>query len=348
MKLKILLYTSIVAFVVLFIAFFVMKRADAPPKKSSFKIGVCMHETQHRWAKDLKYIKSQIKEKKARVIVTDAKNNYKTQFEQAKRLILKDRVKVLIIVPENSEKARDIVNLAKQHNVKVIAYDRLILNCDLDLYIGNDVIGIGEEQARATLQNVPTGNYVLIGGGINDENSRLIRMGIENVLLENQKFGEIKIVYDNFTKNWERKEAKSIMETLIKSKKSIDAIIAANDNLALGAIDAMKEFGGSKYTPDKIFIMGQDATVDACKSILKGELNMTVYKPAHIQAYTAANVAVKMVKNISIKHMIRGVTNNGKKLVPTITLPYIHAVDKDNLDMTVLFDKYHTKKDLER
>lgn len=346
MKLKLFILSILAVLLVVLISIFFTEKQKAPIPKSKYKIGILMHETQHRWEKDIKYLKKQFKAKKIRAIVRDAKNDAQTQYKQAEELILKYRVKTLIIVPEDSEKAKRIVDLAKKHGVKVIAYDRLILNCDLDLFIGNDVINIGEQIAKAATSSVSSGNYVIIGGGRVDENSRLIRIGVDNILEEKNRFGEIKIIFDEYTKNWKREEAYNIMQKLIKSNKKIDAILAFNDNLALGAIDAIEESNSPIYDLNKIFIVGQDATVEGCRSIVQGKLDRTIYKPIHIEAYTTAMIACKVAQNKSISEFITGVTNNGKKLVSSITIPYTHIVGEHNLDMTIIFDKFHTKKEI--
>ena len=345
MKKKLYFLAGLFTIVILGATIFLMNNREKTKIRKTPLIGLSMHETNDRWAKDVKYISKQIKKLGGNIIVKDARNNANNQYLQAKTLILENKVNVLIIVAENCGKATDIVELAHKHNVKVIAYDRLVLNCNLDYFICSDVINIGEKMGRYIKNIVPKGNYVLIGGGIYDENSKLIHAGILNELQKEISFNEIKIVFDKYTKNWEKSEAKEQIKSLISKNIKIDAIIASNDNLALGAIEAIEESKNKKYKLKDICVIGQDATLEGCKSIINNKLKMSIYKPVHLEAYTAANIAMKLAKNIKLKPVLNK-TNNGKIFVPTIIIEYIYAIDIDNIDMTIIFDNYHTQKEV--
>ena len=116
-------------------------------------------------------------------------------------------VDVLIVAPHNGEVAASIVEAAHRQNVPVISYDRLIKNSDVDLYVSHQVEKIGELQAKYALDRAPRGNYVLIGGSQTDNNALLLRKGQMNILQPAVDSGAIKIISDQYAREWLASEA---------------------------------------------------------------------------------------------------------------------------------------------
>lgn len=309
-------------------------------KEPKFTIGISFHETNDRWGKDKEIIINQIEMLNGEVVFKDAENDEKKQIEQIKELILNKNIKVLIVVAENTETAKAIVEFAHKFDVKVIAFDRIISNCDLDFYVSVDVVKIGEMMVDYCLNLYPTGNYVIINGGINDENSKLLNIGINNSIQKAVNMGDVKVVFDGFTKNWGSNEAMSIVDSLIKNKSKIDVIIACNDNLADGAIKALKKHG----LAGKVAVTGQDAIIKGCKNIINGNQLMTIYKPPHFEAGMVAVLASRMAQNQELKS--NASISNGKIFVPSYIIDNIYAVDKFNIDFTVIYDRYYTREEI--
>ena len=107
---------------------------------------------------------------------------------------------------------KGVADLAKSKNVPVISYDRLIRNADVDLYLSHQVEKIGEMQADYALKHVPKGNYVLIGGSPTDYNAILLRKGQMNILKPAIDRGDIKIISEQFAREWKAEEALRITE----------------------------------------------------------------------------------------------------------------------------------------
>ena len=124
-----------------------------------------------RWQTDLDSFNVRAKELGAEVMSADADGDDERQFEQVKDMI-KAGIKVLVLLPHDTTKAGRMVDAAKLADVKVISYDRLIPNSNVDLYISFDRIEIGGMQAKYLVEHAPTGNYVLIEGSPNDEGSK--------------------------------------------------------------------------------------------------------------------------------------------------------------------------------
>jgi D-xylose transport system substrate-binding protein len=181
---------------------------------------------------------------------------------------------------------------------------------------------------------------VLIGGSPTDNNAKLFRQGQMNILKPLVAKGDIKIVADQWAKDWQPVEALKIMENaLTRAGNKVDAVLASNDGTAGGAIQALKE----QKLAGKAAVSGQDADLAACRRLVEGSQSMTVYKPIRKLAETAAELAVAMAKG-QMPATTKTVAN-GKIDVPSVLLDAM-VVDKNNLDATVIADGYHSKEDI--
>ncbi|HEX8189524.1 MAG TPA: substrate-binding domain-containing protein, partial [Pyrinomonadaceae bacterium] len=224
--------------------------------------------------------------------------------------------------------------------VPVISYDRLIRNSEPDLYVSHQVVKMGEMQGDYALKHVPKGNYVLIGGAPTDNNAKLLRDGQMNILGPARDRGDVKIISDQFAREWKAEEAQRLTEdALTKTKNDIQAVVASNDGTAGGAISALEVAG----LTGKVLVTGQDAQLDAIQRIAKGTQTMTIYKPIKPLADSAVDSAVKLARGEALNAPDK--INNGKTDVPAI-LQEPQAVDKDNLMSTVVKDGYHKFEDV--
>src|SRR5882762_11183762 len=141
---------------------------------NKLKIGFSIEDTKgERWQTDLNSFEVQAKQLGAEVISSDAGGDDDRQFQQVKDMI-KAGIKVLVLLPRDTSKASRMVDAAKAANVKIISYDRLVLNSDVDLYVSFDREEIGRMQAESLIKHSPKGNYVLIAGSPNDEGAKIL------------------------------------------------------------------------------------------------------------------------------------------------------------------------------
>jgi D-xylose transport system substrate-binding protein len=289
---------------------------------------------EERWQRDRDLFVARAKELGADVLVQAANGDDALQNSQAENLLTQG-VDVLLVAPHNGKTAAIIVESAHKAGVPVIAYDRLINDSDLDLYISFDNVGVGEMQAKYITERKPTGNYVLIGGAPTDNNALLFRKGQMNVIKPFVDKGAIKLISDQWAKDWQAVEALKIMENaLTRSNNQVDAVVASNDGVAGGAIQALAE----QKLAGKVLVSGQDAELAACQRIVAGTQSMTVYKPIKLLATKAAEVAIKLARKQPHGEATKPI-NNGKMDVPSILLLPV-AVDKDNMAATVIADGY--------
>ena len=224
----------------------------------------------------------------------------------------------------------------------VLSYDRLIRNSDVDLYVSFDNVKVGETQARYLLDRAPRGNYLLIGGSPTDNNARLFRQGQMNVLQPAIDSGDIKIVADQWAREWLASEAlKHTENALTQTGNNIAAVVASNDGTAGGAVRALEE----QQLAGKVFVSGQDAELAAIQRVVGGTQALTVYKPVQQLARGAAEAAVARARREPVE--ATSTVNNGFKEIPSVLLEPI-VVDKTNVMQTIVSDGYHKMEDIYR
>jgi D-xylose transport system substrate-binding protein len=296
---------------------------------------------EERWQRDRDLFVQYAKELGADVVVQAANGDDRVQMQQAENLLTQG-VDVLVVVPHNGEVMGSIVDAAKGQNVPVIAYDRLIRNSEPALYISFDNEKVGELQARYLLDRAPKGNYVLIGGAPTDNNALLFRKGQMNVLQPALDQGSIKIVSDQWARDWLASEALRATENaLTQANNDVVAIVASNDATAGGSVQALE---GQKLA-GKVLVSGQDADLGGLQRIVAGTQSMTVYKPIAQLARRAAEAAVALGRHEKLETTSK--VNNGKIDVPSILLEPI-VVNKDNIVETIIKDGYHKMDDVYR
>jgi D-xylose transport system substrate-binding protein len=307
---------------------------------NKLKIGFSIEDMKgERWQTDLNSFEARAKQLGAEVISRDAGGDDDLQFKQVKDMI-KAGIKVLVLLPHDNAKASRMVDAAKAANVKVISYDRLVLNSDVDLYVSFDRHEIGWMQAEFLVKHAPGGNYVLIAGSPRDEGAKTLHDAQMKVLQPYIDRGDIKVIADAYTKDWLPSEAYLFMLKAIDSSQgNIAAVVASNDGLAGGAIQALREHN----LAGKVLVSGQDADLAAVICVAQGVQSMTVYKPITNEAAVAAEEAVRLAKGE--KTRANKTVSNGKGDVPAILLKPI-VVTRDNIKTTVVQDGFQTLKSI--
>jgi D-xylose transport system substrate-binding protein len=276
------------------------------------------------------------------VIYKNANSDKATQQSQAEAAI-SEGVKVIVLDAYDADAAGLSVDKAKQKNIPVVSYDRLIKNADLDAYISFDNEKVGKLQAQSLVDKLKadgktSGKIVMINGDKKDNNALLFNKGAHSVL---DSSGFTVVPGEDFWTEWKPAAAQSFMEGQVAQlgKGGFVGVYAANDGTAGGAIAAMRAKGINPIPP----ITGQDAEKAAVQRILSGEQYMTVYKAIKPQAEKAAEFAVALAKGQSISTSTT--VNNGTEDVPSVLLDPV-AVTKENIKATIFADKFYTAADI--
>jgi D-xylose transport system substrate-binding protein len=276
-----------------------------------------------------------------RLIYSNANQDAAAQQTQAEAALTKG-AKVLVLDPVDAASADAIVAKAKQQNVPVVSYDRLITNADIEYYISFDNVRVGELQAQTLVKKLKAdgkgkGTIPMINGSPTDNNATLFKQGANSVF----KTSGLTIGKEYDTPDWSPDKAQTEMQQAITSlgKSGFDGVYAANDGTAGGAIAAMK---GSGIDPSTRPTTGQDAELAGVQRILAGDQFMTVYKAVKPEAEKAAQIAVALARGDKVPSgLVSQQIDNGKKKVPSVILTPV-AVTKDNVKDTIVKDGFWT------
>lgn len=289
------------------------------------------------WDRYKEYMKKYAESKGAIVKIENALNDMDKQVLQIDNLI-SEGIDVLLISPVDSTAASVIVENAHKAGIKVIAFDRLIENIDLDMYISFNGIEIGEFEGQFLTQKVPRGNYVIMSGDPRDNNSKLLKKGALKYIKPLVDKGFIKIVKDMAVDGWEPKNAfKIVEEALNENNNKINAILAPNDGTAGGAIEALRE----QNLAGKIPVAGQDGDLEAIQRVAEGTQLMTVFKDTEKLSNVTIDTAIKLINGENID--VSSIINNGNVYIPAILITPI-AIDKNNIDSELIDTGYFKKE----
>ena len=272
------------------------------------------------------------------LIYSNANQDASQQQDQVEAA-LTEGIDVLVLDPVDSASAAAMVNLAKQQDVPVISYDRLILDSpDVDYYVSFDNVRVGELQGEALVKKLaedgnPTGPIVKIKGSPTDNNAKLFNEGAQSQF----DGANVEIAQEYDTPDWSPDKAQQEMEQAITAvgDNGFTGVYAMNDGTAGGAIAAMK---GAGVDPATKPTTGQDAELEAIQRILVGEQFMTVYKATSLETDATAQLAAALAQGEEPPEgLITGEEDNGATQVPSVLLTPV-AVTKDNLQDTVFKD----------
>ena len=315
---------------------FLTLAATALASKDKPVIGLSLDTLkEERWQRDRDTFTAEVLKLGATVIVQSANSDVESLISRG--------VDVLVIVPHNGSAMSRAVKSANEAKIPVIAYDRLILNANIDYYLTFDNVKVGEAQGGYAAAHLPKDHkarVVRIYGAPTDNNAKLFKEGQDNILAPLIKAGTIEVVHEDWALDWKPENAKKIMNAAItKAGRNIDLVVVSNDGTAGGAIQALMEEG----LGGKVIVTGQDADLAACQRILRGTQAMTVYKPLKDLAALAARVAVDVAKGR--KPTTAATLDNGLKQVPSL-FERVISVDKENMMSTVVADGFHKAEEL--
>lgn len=235
------------------------------------------------------------------VVFYDAKYDANKQLEEAENLI-SQKVDVAVLMPVDAEAAKPIALSFKKAGIPLISVNRKLANQELAVsYVGSDSVQSGEIEMEAMAKAMGgKGNIVILHGSYGHEPEIKRQQGYVNIL---KNYPDIKIVAED-TGDWYRDKAMSITENWIQSGLKFDAVVAHNDEMAIGACLALEDAGLLK----KILVGGIDATPEAIKFLKEGKLTVTVFQDAKGQGRKSIEVAAQVA--------------NGEKVDKEYMIPY--------------------------
>jgi D-xylose transport system substrate-binding protein len=319
------------------------KVETAAPQAKTISIGFSLDSIAiARWTKDRDLITQKAQSLGASVVTLIANSDDATQVSQIQNLI-SQKVNVLIIVAHNANALSGVIDQAHKAGIKVIAYDRMILNSNPDLYVSFDSTKVGQFAAQYVMAAVPktvtVANVAFVGGSPTDNNATLVRNGAMSVLDPLVKAGKAKLAFDQYTPNWDAQTAYENLKAFLDKGGKVDAAVVSNDGMATGVTQALKEHGLAGKVP----VSGQDAELTAIKRLIDGTQTITLYKPITTEAERAVEGAIDLANGKAPQ--TTGVMNNGKIDVPAFLINPV-PVTKDTIKETVIKDGFYSAEDV--
>lgn len=290
-----------------------------------------------RWQRDRDVFVSTAKELGAEVNVQNANGDLEEQKKQIDYFIQK-KMDVIVIICIDSDGLKESVEKAKEAGIEVIAYDRLITDADVDLYITFDNTMVGAMMAEALIDNGLIGGSVLmLGGSPTDSNVAMVEDGFQKVMKRNN----VKILDSTHADGWRAELAADYIYEHMDIVSEADAIMCGNDNIASRVVPALAE----KRLAGKVLVVGQDADLEACQRIVEGTQVMTVYKPVEKLAQRAAECAVALAKGEKLEGEDVTTMDNDRYIIPYIGLEPI-SVTEENINEVIINSGFHLKEDV--
>ena len=285
------------------------QKAAEPDKK--LKIGVTVYYMSEFVTLMKNGIEQEAKAQNADLIFLDANNDVNKQLSQIENLIAQ-KVDVIVVAAVDSDAIVPAVDMAKNANIPLVGLNMLINTTEPYYYAGPDDVKAGELEMQAAIDKIGgKGNILILEGPIGCSAQTQRHEGNHNILA---KYPDVKILAEK-TANWSRAEALALTENWLQSfSGQIDAIIAHNDEMSLGAIQALEAKGLKSEIP----VTGVDAIKDACVSIKNGVMDMTVFQDAVLEGSLGIKVAAMVAR--------------GEKVEPMQQLIEMKVINKDNVD----------------
>lgn len=310
-----------------------------------------------RWLRDRDLFDATARNLGAEVNVQVANGDVEEQIAQIRYFIQKD-MDVIVIIAVDGESMKEVVEEARKKGIRVISYDRLLMDSDTDLYISFDNKKVGTLMGEAMVQALPEGgNIFAIYGSPTDHNVSMVEEGFLEVIRDTG----LNIVYSQYCDNWLAELAfDAVEEGLSQTPRNIVGVMCGNDDLASQAFRALAE----NRLAGKVVLVGQDADLSACQRIMEGTQTMTVYKPMEELAGRAAEFACALgyekmeqegrITESEIPDQLTGVQETLEQLETisdgTYEVPYYAldpiAVTKDNMDEVIIASDFHTREDV--
>ncbi|WP_088052627.1 ribose ABC transporter substrate-binding protein RbsB [Virgibacillus dakarensis] len=234
-------------------------------------------------------------EKGFELVTSDAQDDPSTQLSDIEDLLQQD-IDALLVNPVDSEAIVSAVELANNADIPVITVDRSSEGGEVAAHIASDNVEGGEMVGEFIAEQLgEEGKVVELEGIPGASATRERGQGFHEIV---DDMDGIEIVA-NQTANFDRTEGLSVMENIIQSADQIDAVFAHNDEMALGALEALEAKGVSD-----VIVVGFDATDDAVEAVEGGRMDATIAQKPELIGESAIETAEKVVKGEKVEEFI--------------------------------------------
>jgi len=278
------------------------------------------------------------------VMYRNANGDAAAQRQQAD-YVLGAGANVLVLDPVDASSASAIVSAATRRHVPVIAYDRLVISAtSLRYYVGFDDAAIGTLQGDSLLAALKAAqpSVVMLNGDAADRDAAALKQAVHKVI-----DGKVVVAKEFDTpassSDGAQLEMTQALAALTALNGTVDGVYAANDEMASGAVAAIKAAKLKTMPP----VTGGDTELAAVQRIVAGDQYMTVYRPVRQEAEAAAVIAYDLAYGVAISASMTGgnTMDNGAALVPAVLIQPV-AVTRRTVISTVVADGFWTRAEI--
>ena len=323
------------------------------------KVGVAMPTKDlQRWNQDGANMEAQLKDAGYEVDLQYASNDIATQVSQIENMI-SSGAQVLVIASIDGDSLGTVLAQAKEANIPVIAYDRLIMNSDAVTYYATfDNYMVGTKQGEYIRDQLDLDNadgpfnLEIFTGDPGDNNAKFFYNGAVDVLKPYIDEGKLvvksgQVDFDNVaTANWATETAQSRMDAIISANYAdgtkLDAVLCSNDSTALGVTNSLE----ANYTGDWPIITGQDCDVANVKNMIAGKQSMSIFKDTRDLAAKTVEMVDAIMKGTDAPVNDTNTYDNGTGVIPSYLCEPVFA-DANNYKELLIDSGYYTEADLQ-
>lgn len=334
----------------------------APAEKQDAKlIGVAMPtKSLQRWNQDGDNMKKMLEAAGYQVILEYADNKVEQQVTQIENMVTKG-CKAIVIASIDGTALKGVLADAAKEGIKVIAYDRLILDSpDVDYYATFDNYLVGKIQGEYIVKalGLDSGkgpfNMEAFGGSPDDNNAFFFNKGAMDVLQPFIDGGKL-VVVSGQTKmeqiaiqGWKSEGAQARMDNLLTANyadKKLDVVLSPNDSLAQGIVASLKAAGyGSADKPFPV-LTGQDCDITNVKLLIEGSQSMSIFKDTRTLAEQVVKMVTAIMDGKEVPVNDTKTYNNNIKIIPSFLCEPVFA-DKNNYKALLVDTGYYTEDQL--
>jgi putative multiple sugar transport system substrate-binding protein len=324
-------------------------------------VGVAMPtKSLQRWNQDGENMKKALEAAGYEVDLQYADNKVENQVSQLENMITKG-AKVLVIASIDGTALKGVLEKAAKDKIKVIAYDRLILDSpNVDYYATFDNYLVGKiqgeyiEEALDLKSGAGPFNMEVFGGSPDDNNAYFFNGGAVDVLQPYIDKGQL-VIHSGQTDmeqiailGWKAESAQDRMDNLLTafySDKNVDVVLSPNDSLAQGIVASLKAAGyGSADKPYPV-LTGQDCDITNVKMMIAGEQSMSVFKDTRVLADQVVSMVGSIMKDETPEVNDTTTYDNGEKVVPSYLCEPVFG-DINNYKELLIDTGYYTEEQL--
>lgn len=332
---------------------------ESGAEKNGKKVGVAMPtQSSERWIKDGDNMKKKLEDLGYEVDLQYAEDDVQAQVSQIENMIAKG-ANCLVVASIDSAALVNTLKQAKENNIPVVAYDRLLMDTDaVSYYASFDNKGVGTKIAeyiveKADLENATEPQTIeFFMGSPDDNNAVLLHEGIMEILQPYLDEGKLVCKSgrtsfdDTCILRWSQETAQQNCENYLSgfyADEDLDIACSAFDGFAYGIKAALE---GAGYTDANWpLITGQDAEVMAVKNITAGTQTMSIFKDTGLLADKCVTMVQAVLEGTEPEINDEETYDNGVLVVPSYLCEPV-AVDKDNYQEIIVDSGYYTEDEI--